>query len=139
MGFLDEIQKGVTLKKTDTDDNEKPNTNLPKKPMSFLDEIQQGVKLKKAEERDVKQNVLPKKPMTFLDEIKQGVTLKKSVLNPPSFQPEEKNESKFKKPVEITSQNVNKVLMNAIQMRGYQLNKNNVDDDESEGSDSWSD
>ena len=130
-GFLGDIQKGVPLKKAGETDL-KPS-NLPKKPMSFLDEIAKGVPLKKSGESDQKSSNLPKKPMTFLEEISKGVTLKKQ------HKPEEKLETIFNKPAEVTTENVNKCLMNAIQMRGFQLNKNNVNDDESEGSDSWSD
>lgn len=74
--------------------------------------------------------------MSFLEEISKGVQLKKTT---PVGKPEEKVETKFNKPAEITKENIDKSLLIAIQMRGHQLNKNNVDDDESDGSDSWSD
>lgn len=118
------------------------NGDLPKRPLGFLDEIQKGVQLKKndtTEEENIKKPInLPKKPMTFLEEISKGVTLKKLQPNP-TTKPEEKVENKFNKPAEVTNENINKCLLSAIQMRGFQLNKNNVNDDESEGSDSWSD
>ncbi len=108
--------------------------------MSFLEEISKGVVLKKTEDRDKEQkpNNLPKKPMSFLEEISKGVVLKKQQPISSSL-PEEKTENKFSKPAEINNDNINKCLLSAIQMRGFQLNKNNVNDDESEGSDSWSD
>ena len=71
-------------------------------------------------------------------EIEKGVVLKKQQPISSSL-PEEKTENKFSKPAEINNDNINKSLLSAIQMRGFQLNKNNVNDDESEGSDSWSD
>ena len=138
-GFLDDIHKGVTLKKADDRKVEVPS-NLNKKPMSFLDEISKGVKLNKPNERKVEvPSNIKQKPMSFLDEISKGVKLKKQELNADPF--DSKNvENNFKQPAEeLNTQNINKSLMGAIQMRGFQLNKNNVSDDESEGSDSWSD
>ena len=95
--------------------------------------------LKKPEERKQISNNLPKKPMTFLEEILKGINLKKQNFYQSSIKPEEKIETKFNKPAEVINQNVNNCLLSAIKIRGNQLNKNNVSEDDSDGSDSWSD
>ncbi len=66
--------------------------------------------------------------MNFLDEITKGVVLKK--IDPPKDE---------KKANAVGNTNQTNCLLSAIKMRGYQLNKNNVDQN-SESSDSeWSD
>lgn len=66
--------------------------------------------------------------MSFLEEITKGVKLKK--INEPE-------EEKKTNPVQNANQT--NCLLSAIKMRGYQLNKNNIDEN-SESSDSeWSD
>lgn len=66
--------------------------------------------------------------MNFLEEITKGVVLKK--IDPPKEE---------KKVIPVANANQTNCLLSAIKMRGYQLNKNNVDQN-SESSDSeWSD
>jgi len=71
---------------------------------------------------------LPKKPMSFLEEISKGVLLKK--VDPPI-------EEKKINPAPTT--NKTNCLLSAIKMRGYQLNKNNVEENSESSDGEWSD
>ena len=66
--------------------------------------------------------------MSFLEEITKGVILKK--VDPPK-------EDKKNNPVLNT--NETNGLLSAIKMRGYQLNKNNIDQNSESSGSEWSD
>ncbi len=66
--------------------------------------------------------------MSLLDEIAKGVALKKIIP-----QQEEKKPT----PAPITNQT--NCLLSAIKMRGYQLNKNNIDENSGSSDGEWSD